>query len=554
MPYLLANNGPDTGRRFELTEAEYIVGRHPDCQIVIDVGAVSRQHAKVMRQGNAYSVEDLHSRNGTFLNNQPVHTREELQEGDQIRVCDVVLTFHEGPLLSPGIQDSSYGAVLVDDHGAPSTIMSKLEVSSSAGGSVRVSASAEAKLQALVEINQSLGKALSLDEVLPQVLNSLFKIYVQADRGFIVLRDDNGRLIPRWTKVRRQKDEDTIRISRTIINRVMDSKEAILSADAASDSRFDMSQSIADFRIRSMMCVPLIDSDAESIGALQIDTVDTGNRYTEEDLELLASIASQASIAINNAQLHEQALKQRAIERELEVANEVQRGFLPSRRPDLEGYQFYDYYRPANHVGGDYYDYMALADGRVAVIVADVVGHGVAAALLMAKLSAESRVALAVHAKPADAITQLNNTLSQTNLDRFVTLVMAVIHPKKNVMTVVNAGHMAPLVRGANGKLSEPGTDVRGLPLGITDGIDYQQETVKLKPGDLVFMYTDGINEYANAEGEQYGIERIRQRMKSTKETPETLGSGIIQDVRDFAGSGNQEDDMCLVSFCRCAV
>ena len=226
--------------------------------------------------------------------------------------------------------------------------MSKLDVSSSSRGGLHVSASAEVKLAAMVEITQSLGRALALDEVLPQVLKSLFKIFVQADRGFIVLQTPDGKLIPRWVRLRREDANDTLRISRTIIRHVMESKEAILSADAASDERFEMSQSIADFRIRSMMCAPLLDNEGNAFGALQIDTLDQRQRFTKEDLELLVSTASQAAIAIQNAQLHEQALKQREMERDMQLASEVQHGFLPDQRPELPGYEFFDYYQPAD--------------------------------------------------------------------------------------------------------------------------------------------------------------------------------------------------------------
>src|SRR5690606_12281880 len=122
------------------------------------------------------------------------------------------------------------------------------------------------------------------------------------------------------------------------INQVMSTKEAILSADAANDERFDMSQSIADFRIRSMMCAPLIDSDGKSFGVLQIDTLDQRNRFEEDDLEVLVAIAAQAAVAIDNARLHDNALLQRSLERDLALAHQVQRGFLPETAPEMVGY------------------------------------------------------------------------------------------------------------------------------------------------------------------------------------------------------------------------
>lgn len=260
MPSLVANNGPEAGRSYELTDGEYVLGRHPDCDIVIDVGAVSRYHCKVFVDNAVSDVEDLQSRNGTFVNETLSVGRTRLVAGDQIRVCDVVFTYRvaEESDSTPPTEDSSVSAVMVDDDTSSSTIMSKLDVISTRG-KAQFAASAELKLNALIEITQSLGKALELDEVLPQVLECLFRVFHQADRGFVGLLDATGTLVPKWTKLRRENTNDTIRVSRTIANQVVKTKEAIISADAANDERFEMSQSIADFRIRSMMCAPLVD-------------------------------------------------------------------------------------------------------------------------------------------------------------------------------------------------------------------------------------------------------------------------------------------------------
>ena len=171
----------------------------------------------------------------------------------------------------------------------------------------------------------------------------------------------------------------------------MEAQEGILSADAAGDARFEASESLSEIRIRSMMCVPLIDADCNSIGAIQIDTISDRDRFRDEDLDVLVGVATQASIAIDNARLHEYTLRERAIQRDLELADQIQRGFLPKQPPELSGHQFYDYYESASHVGGDFYDYIPLSDGRLAVVVADVVGHGLAAAMLTAKVAAEVR-------------------------------------------------------------------------------------------------------------------------------------------------------------------
>ena len=554
MAFLRANNGPQRNQKFDLAQTN-VLGRHPECQIVIDVGAVSRHHAQISLEAESFFVEDLNSRNGTYVNDRLLEQRQPLNHGDQIRVCDVAFTFHadqspinSGESSSSNKDGSSFGTILVDDESdsASSTIMSKLDVSSHRKGA-QIQASPEAKLAALIEITQNLGKAISLDEVLPQVLTSLFKIFIQADRGFVVLRDENDNLVPRWTEVRRKDTDDTIRISRTIVNQVMDSQEAVLSADAASDERFEMSQSIADFRIRSMMCAPLVDSDENSLGVIQIDTLDQRKRFQAEDLEVLVGVAGQAAIAIDNAQMHENALAQREVERDLQLATDVQRGFLPQKGPDIGGYNFFEYYKPANHIGGDYFDYIQLPDGKVAVIVADVVGHGIAAALMMAKLSAEAKFSLASIPQPGEAISRLNNTLSTLPTDRFVTLIMGVLDPKTHEMVIVNSGHMAPLIRHSDGTIVEPGEDEAGPPLGIIEGMEYEQVTIQLQPGDTVAMYTDGLNEAMDEEDQCYGIERIRDIVNLGIENVGEMGNRIIEDVVKFVGSGPQTDDMCLV-------
>ena len=393
MAVLEAIKGLTPGKLFPLEKPCTVLGRHPDCDIVLDVGAVSREHARILKLSDGFFVEDLQSRNGTFLNEESVHGRRKLAENDRLRICDMVFVFHqaadEATVASPPGEPGDAGAMMVDDdahHGGGAMITSTLDLTTGRQG-IGLTVNAEVKLKALLEISRNLSRALGLGEVLPKVLDSLFAIFLQADRGFIVLRDPATKeLVPKAVRHRREHVTERIRISRTIINGVMAGKEAVLSADAASDARFGMSESIVDFHIHSMMCAPLIGSEGQVLGVIQIDTVDPRHRFGREDLEVLASIASQAAIAVENAQLHEVALQESAFQRDLVLAHKVQQGFLPAARPRVKGYEFFDFYAPANLVGGDYYDYVWIPGGRLAVAVADVSGKGISAALLMAKL------------------------------------------------------------------------------------------------------------------------------------------------------------------------
>lgn len=558
MALLQVLKGLNPGQQFPLEGERIILGRHPECDIVLEVGAVSRQHAVIVREGPSYFVEDLKSRNGTYLNGKAVEGRAQLKENDRVKICDLLFTFHDDPPkpAKPATETSEYTAssatLALDDEMANSTATIMGTVNLTENASLRMSVKPETKLKAMLEITHNLAKAMSVDDVLPKVLESLFKVFSQADRGFILLQDAAaGTLVPKAVRHRRSEKDDTIRMSRSIINQVLKGREAILSADAVSDSRFDMSQSVADFRIRSMMCVPMFDSEGNPIGLVQVDTQEQQQRFEQDDLEVLASVAAQAAIAIENATLHEQLLSRQILDREMDFARKVQQGFLPSHPPEIPGYSFFDYYKPARQVGGDYFDYVLLPDGRLAIILADVSGKGVPAALLMAKLSSEVRYCLVSQPTPATAVEALNHAFcSDSWEDRFVTMVMFVCDLKTHRLTLVNAGHMPPLLRQPNGSVEEIDSET-GLPLGVADGMEYGQYEFTLNPGESLTVYTDGFSEAMNANRDLYGLARLRDLLVKSKSSVTDQGQAILGDVRTFIGQVPQSDDMCIVCFGR---
>ncbi|MCK5433046.1 MAG: GAF domain-containing protein, partial [Gammaproteobacteria bacterium] len=380
--------GPMAGQIYKIIEAKVTLGRGIRCDIRIDSSMVSRQHAQILSSKNNYFIEDLNSRNGTNLNGRLLMGCKQLHDGDRVQVCDIPFIFHNKPPcnLSEKEQNSQLSSdqnnptvLFVNNAEEDSTFIRSAYSTVSLTSAANAETSAEVKLRALLEVMYHLGNTLDLDKLLANILNSLFKIFALADRGFIVMKNKQGIMQPRWTKVR-NNEQEPLHISRIIIDHVMKSKEIVLSEDAGSDQRFDSSKSILAYKIHSVMCAPLINSDGQVFGVLQVDSLDRTQRFNDQDLEVLGSVAAQTAIAINNAQLHEYSLEQRVMERDLELAHQVQQSFLPEQQPDIDGYCFYHLYKPAEKVGGDFFDYIALPDGRIAVIVADVSGHGVAAA------------------------------------------------------------------------------------------------------------------------------------------------------------------------------
>jgi serine phosphatase RsbU (regulator of sigma subunit) len=195
-------------------------------------------------------------------------------------------------------------------------------------------------------------------------------------------------------------DEVPTSISRSIVDHVLGQKKAVLSQDAGNDKNLPISASIADLKIRSIMCVPLLTPDSKALGILQLDTSDR-RQFLQDDLDVLAAVASQAAIFIQNASMHESLLKRERLERDLKIAEEVQKRFLPQAVPKVAGYEFFAHYQPTYEVGGDYYDFVALPSDRMAFALGDVSGKGVAAALMMAKFSGDTRYCMLTENSPA---------------------------------------------------------------------------------------------------------------------------------------------------------
>jgi serine phosphatase RsbU (regulator of sigma subunit) len=238
---------------------------------------------------------------------------------------------------------------------------------------------------------------------------------------------------------------------------------------------------------------------------------------------------------------------QQRLERDLELAHQVQRGFLPSGPPKIDGYEFFDYYDSAAQLGGDYYDYVELPGGRMAIVVADVAGKGVPAALLMAKLSADVRYCLASEPQPNQAVNRINSAFAASGWqDRFVTMVLAVLDPKDHTVTIVNAGHMPPFWRRASGKLDTPSADEAGPPLGVAEDFEYEQVVITLAPGESLCMFTDGISEALNTNGELFGLKRLQDQICGDACGVQAIGRQLLDGVRKFVGTQPQSDDMCV--------
>lgn len=558
-----------------MSGAKVILGRHPSSQIVLDNSSVSRQHAQIIEEHGAYLIEDLHSRNGTQVNRKSIRGRVQLRDGDEIRICDYGFHFLSNS-SSPSIPVTEDSSIIADSIGvrAPanaagyievpsdndlpymqtlnnSAVLASMSVGTSEQG-LRLNVRPEAKLRAILEISLSLGKVLKLAEVLPVILKSLFKIFPQADSGFILLQDNNSQALRVRASHCRRPDFEEVPVSMTVVRQAMESGQAILSADVGDDRRFQNSESIAEMQLRSLMCTPLMNTSGQSLGVLQLSTRDVVQPFNSDDLDLLVSVGAQAGLAVENASMHESLLKQRDFERDMEIAAQVQLSFLPSSSPTVAGYEFADYYAAAQSIGGDYFDYLRFPDGRLALVIGDVSGKGVPAALLMARLHASCRYNLYNASTAEQALNNLNFEMANSDLGyRFITLSIAILDPQRHEIQLASAGHLPPIVRRV-GKQSEfVGTKESGMPLGLLPEQNYKSFVMQLEPNDTVVFYTDGITESLNSESELFAKDRVRALVDHGPESVTELVPALIGAVEQFSGDSPQRDDICVTALRR---
>lgn len=545
-PTLQILSGPLAGRLFKIDRDLMILGRNPDCDVVLAPKSVSRRHAQLVRRGSEYLLQDLGSTRGTYVNGERVVEPIVLQNGCMVQIGELQILY------------KSQAVQIQDGDEDQSTVFAAIDMTTPSDRICPV-IKPEEKLRALQQISQVFGSTLVLGELLEKVLASLFEIFPRAERGFVLLENrERGVLAPEAIRTRSGPAGDPA-ISKSILQRVLKDGQAILCKDVMAE--FPNSESVTDSRIRSLMCAPILDQKQRPVGILQIDTRDGRGRFNQEDLDLLAAVASQISVAVQNAQLHHDLLKQHELEQELLFARQVMQALLPERPSSVKGYEFWDCYEPARHVGGDYYGFIPLHNvqdarrteaAQWAIAVGDVVGKGLPAALLTARLSAEIRLFLQGERDPARVVSRLNDQLTENGvLDMYITFILAMLDLSSHRLRIVNAGHPYPLIRRKDGRLEEFAPEASGLPLAIQGDWIYETTETTLEPGDIVVLYTDGVTDALNPRNDRFGDAMLRETFLEAPAGPAAAGEFLVQHVRDHVAGRAQFDDITMVTFGR---
>lgn len=558
-------DGPNPGDVYELDQDEVVIGRLPFCGIVLAQKNVSRQHTRILRSGAVYYVEDMHSTNGTYVNGRRITTRTPLRDMDRLAVYEVVFIFHDDtvngddelPEEEAPLEETADNKKRPTEPDLPvGSIVSQIRTNDRD----KELTQADVRFRAVLEINRVLGATLDVDDVLPKILDALFTIFPQSDRGYILIPDEETAELA--VRAEKYRNEGTLvasqiglgPIPQKIANRVMLRGEAILNKDGIDEDEFEIQESVLDIPVRSMMCAPLIGPLERPVGIIYVDTKNEDEQFEPRDLDVMISVATSAGKSVEYAQAHEAKLQLDRRERDMAMARQVQLHFLPQNRPRVAGYSFFDYYRSAQEIGGDYYGYVPLPDGRLAVTVGDVSGKGVSAALIMARLCSDVRYNLATAVSPAEAVNLLNDEFAQPESDSwFVTFVLCILDPQTHELTIVNAGHMQPLFRRADGTVESPAIEEGGPPLGCDAGIKFEEIHTKLEPGDAMLLYTDGVNDSMDQDENLYGVKRIRKTIAKAPQELEAMCNFLLKDVKKFSNYQRQNDDICIVGVQRTA-
>jgi serine phosphatase RsbU (regulator of sigma subunit)/pSer/pThr/pTyr-binding forkhead associated (FHA) protein len=546
MPQLILKNSDRTTDTFPLARLRTTIGRSARSDICIPDAFASRLHAEVRQEGDSYWLQDLGSANGTRYNGSLVSMPIPLISGGEIQIGETVIVFEDERLLR------SKNSTLITDTTQTLDPAMTIALSQRKNPTSEILESQFSSRTELLGLISKVGVALlsssGLDETLNQVASLVFEA-VPAERAVIMLKDetsDGGMKILVARQRGKEERIEEVRISSTVMEEVMKNGKSVLTADAQHDPRY-ASQTMALLGVRSVMAVPLSVSDTEVFGIIYADSPTTEATFTEEHLNILTTLASVASIRVENARLLEERFERERMERELELATEIQQTFQPSAPPVMDDYEFQGISFSCYEIGGDYYDFISLHDKKMMIALGDVSGKGTAAALLMSSLHAAIHGQVAAKTSLHQTVTSVNQYLADnTPTNRFVTLFIAELDPQNGVLRYINAGHNPPIMGRADGRVEQ--LESGGFPLGILPSAEYEVGTVNLYSGDTLVIYSDGVNEANNLAGDEFGMERLTQVIsKNIKSSAAGMRDKVESALSAFTQTAPANDDITLV-------
>ncbi len=534
-PPILTLRGQLGGRTlsFPLGGGDHEIGRADACTVRLDEASVSRRHARVSVRGEEVVLVDLGSSNGTRLNGAVITGTAALSAGDVIDLGNVQLA--------------------VDGNGNTSLFLEQTRVRE--GLSVNVDELRRAHtnerdkkaylFRILAEAGELLARPLTPEKIFDPLLKLVEKA-LQPERAFLLLQeedDDEPRIVA--SRVHGGVPGGMI-LSHTLLARVIEQRTAFLTEDASRDERLQGGDSIVGAGTRSAMAAPLFDNE-RVIGLLYADSSDPGVHYDRDELQAFVLLANVVAVAITHARFHALEEERRRLNTELVAARRIMARLLPREMPTLPGLNVTAHLVPCEEVAGDLYDVRLLPDGRLLLVVGDVAGKGLSAALLVAALLPAIRIVADECADLGRLASRINDQIfDATEAVRFATLFLGLLDPRTGRLDFVNAGHNPPLMMAPGGLLTA--LPPSGPPVGMVPDLEYPVNHVTLKPGCRLVFYSDGLTEAMNGDEEMYGEERLHELLAGCPGCTQTdLQRRVLDDVATFTGGAPPIDDVTLV-------
>jgi sigma-B regulation protein RsbU (phosphoserine phosphatase) len=529
-------------KSMRLEKRVFTIGRRPENDLVLLSSGVSRDHGAIVYDGDHYYLVDKGSKSGLFVNGQPI-TRCELHHLDKIAVGghdDCQIEF---------IEESA--SVIFS---SPESL--NLSQSDSAPG---ISANEELqRLARYVEINQAFKFSLTPDDVLCLIVDAAIEM-AKAERGCLLLKNEAGQLefkIARDSKRNLLSGTD-FQMSQTVVAETFKENRTVVVTDCLEDNQ-GARQSVYNLNLRSIVCVPLrhfrmnetigVTSilKHDTIGVLYVDSRHT-RTFSKSSLTLLESLAFEASKSLESVRLMQEEQGKKRLEHEFATAREVQVALLPTSFVQPAHFEVAAHSVPCRYVGGDFYDLLTLEDGRAALLLGDVSGKGISAALLASMAQGIIQALFDSQLSLSALLTSLNRVLvRKSDANRFITLFCALIDPD-GTFTFANAGHNPAILVRANGKTELLSTG--SMLLGAFEDVKYQTQQTKLGPGDVVVIFSDGVTEAVNAANQVFGDMRLEQLVRdSVGLRAKEIKDRIEQEVLAFTRGLPQGDDITLIA------
>jgi phosphoserine phosphatase RsbU/P len=530
----LSIRSPRDVRVVALERDRYVLGRLRSSDLSFpDDGSLSKQHVVFERDGEGWAVTDLGSRNGTFLNGTRIAARQRLQPGDTIRAGQITATF--GRLLDETVVFDAPG----EHDTLPTAVRTNLEQAlhrqqaDDARGIDSMS-----PLAALMQAGRELAARRPASELFSTILDLAIDA-AGAHRGVLLSKEDD-RLVIRATR------GDGFRISSTVRDAVLSEKTSLLVQDTALDPALRQQDSIVVQHVRTLMAVPL-QTDEQVIGLLYLDSPSAYRLWTADDLDLMTVLGNIAALRLERERLQKADEVRRLLAAELRQAADMQRRFLPAAPPLVPGLDLAGYNVASRSVGGDYYDFLALPDGRQGCVLADVAGKGMPAALVMMNLQARVQVLSETQFEPAAFMTTLDHVM-QKNCpdDRFITVFYCAVDPADGQLRYANAGHNPPVLVRADGSVEW--LREGGPILGVLPHASFGASDARLMEGDTLVVYSDGLTEATGPQDAEFGDERLAETVVAHRAgSAQDVVTALQTRVAEWCGGTPQKDDLTVM-------